>query len=235
VKPVVRPLLSAFSFIRNDSARLAQAYLKSANVILSVGLPIMVGLSVLAEPAIRLALGPKWLVATPYLQWLALTVIPPLFTAPLGSLAMALGRPRTFLNQNLAELAVKTPATFIGVAFFGVYGAIGARAVGTIAMCLVTTWMVRQMAGVPMLRQLLSPWRSILGGLALAATLIQLRTLLAPLHDVQLALGLAACAAAGLTVYGLVLVGLWILAGRPPGTESTAISTAVRLLSGRRS
>lgn len=231
VKPVVRPLLSAFSLIRNEADRLAQAYLKSANVILSIGLPIMVGLSLLAEPAVRLALGPKWLVAAPYLQWLALAAIPPLFTAPLGSLAMALGRPRTFLNQSLAELAVKLPATFVGVALFGVYGAIGARAVSTTAMCVVTAWMVRQMAGVPMLRQLLSPWRSILGGMALAATLLQLRVFLAPLQGVELAVGLTACAGVGLTVYGLVLFGLWIIAGRPAGMESMAVSSAAKLIS----
>jgi O-antigen/teichoic acid export membrane protein len=234
IKPVVRPLLSAFSLIRNETDRLAQAYLKSANVILSIGLPVMVGLSLLAEPAVKLALGSKWLVAAPYLQLLALAVIPPLFTAPLGPLAMALGRPRTFLNQSLAELAVKLPATFVGVALFGVYGAIAARAVSTTAMCIVTAWMVRRLAGIPILRQLLSPWRSILGGMALAVTLLQLRTFLAPLQGLELAVGLAACAAAGLTVYGVVLFGLWVIAGRPAGIEATAISGAARLLPRRR-
>ena len=234
IKPVVRPLLSAFSLIRNEADRLAQAYLKSANVVLSIGLPIMVGLSLLAEPAIRLALGPKWLVAAPYLQWLALTLIPPLFTAPLGSLAMALGRPRTFLNQSLAELALKLPATFAGVVLFGVYGAIWARAVSMAVMCIVTAWMVRQMAGVPILRQLLSPWRPLLGGLALAATLFQLRTVLAPLLGVQLVVGVALCAGVGLMVYGLVLLGLWIIAGRPAGLESMVVSTAARWLPRRR-
>ncbi len=230
VKPVVRPLLSAFSLIRNDASRLAQAYLKSANMILTVGLPIMIGLSVLAEPAVRLALGPKWQAAPPYLQWLALTVIPPLFTTPLASLAMALGRPRTFLQQNLAEFAVKVPATLVGVALFGVYGAIGARAVSTLVVCVVTAWMVRQMAGVPMLQQLLSPWRSVLAGLALAATLLVLRPVLAPLQGVALAFGLTGCGATGLTVYGLILLGLWTAAGRPAGIESTVVSTALRLL-----
>lgn len=222
VKPITRPLLSAFSLIRDDLGRLGEAYNKSATGILTAGLPVMVGISLLAEPAVHLGLGPRWHAVPPYLQWLALTLIPPLFTSPLGALAISLGRTHIFLRQSLIELCIKVPSVLLGLWWFGIWGVIGARALTATAMGLVSAWLVKGMIGLPIVQQLLRPWRALLAGALLAAILFILRPYLHDLQGLALGVGLALCAAAGLAVYLGALSLLWWVAGRPSGVEASA-------------
>ncbi|MBP2276032.1 lipopolysaccharide biosynthesis protein [Sphingomonas sp. PL20] len=232
IKPIIRPLLSAFSLIRNDPARLREAYLRTATSIFAAGLPLMLGLSLLAEPAVRLALGPKWQNAWPYLELLALTLIPPLFTSPLGPLAMALGRTNVFLRQSLCELCIRVPAAILGALWFGVYGVIGGRAVTSVLMSLVSAWFVRDLIGIPIIRQLLRPWRPALAGGALVLVLAALRPDLAILNGPVLALSLIGCGFCAIAAYAATMLLTWFLSGSPSGFESAAIGA---MLSARNS
>lgn len=233
VKPIMRPLLSAFSLIRDQPVRLAEAYLRTAATVLAVGAPVMLGLSLLAEPAVRLLLGGKWTGAWPYLQWLALTLIPPLFTAPLAPLAMALGRTRLFLQQNAVEFAIKIPAIIVCAWQYGIYGVIGARGASAVAMALVTGSFVRRLTGIPVWRQLAASTRTIVAGAALAAVLIALRPLLDGLAGVRLALALGAVAGGGIGVYAAIMLLLWNFLGKPAGLELAVYTRAKAMVSGQ--
>jgi PST family polysaccharide transporter len=78
---------------------LAAAYRHSAATVVAVGLPMMVGMSLIAEPMIRLILGRQWLEATPILRLLALAVVPSLLIAPLAPLSMTLGKTSIFFGS----------------------------------------------------------------------------------------------------------------------------------------
>jgi O-antigen/teichoic acid export membrane protein len=223
IKPIVRPLLSAFSLIQTDRNRLCDAYLRTASTVYTVGLPVMLGLSVLAEPAVRLALGPKWQQSWPYLQWMALTLIPPLFTSPLGALAMALGRANIFLRQSMCELVVKLPLTLVGALWFGVYGVIVARAITSSFMALVSACLVRQLAGIPVWKQLVQQTRPLLAGGCMVAVLLPLRPLLQGSSGIHLFVGLLGIAISGLLGYGVALAAIWHVQGRPRGIEGTVL------------
>src|SRR4051794_18231652 len=72
--PITRPLLAAFSHQSGDCVRQARSYQKASMVIVMVGLPLVIGESLAAEPVVRLVLGEKWLGTVPLLQWLALSL-----------------------------------------------------------------------------------------------------------------------------------------------------------------
>lgn len=87
-----RPLLGAFSLIRDDRTRLQAAYKLSANAALLITLPALVGLAFLAKPVVLVVLGEKWIDAGDLLWWLCLVSIPPLFAMPIAALVLALNQ-----------------------------------------------------------------------------------------------------------------------------------------------
>lgn len=234
IKPIVRPLLSAFSLIGDDLDRLRSAYRKAGSSIFVVGLPLMLGLSLLADPAVRFILGSKWIAAIPTLQWLSLTLIPPLFISPFPSLAMAKGRFDLILHQTASESASKIPLMAIGALMFGISGAIAARALSSLITSLFVLHYTGRILGLSIARQILGVWRIFASGLMLAVFLLLTRSLLNDETGLILGLHLAAISLGGLIVYGMTLMLLWITTGRPDGIEALVWNRLVPLLRKRR-
>lgn len=221
IKPIVRPLISVFALIRDDRERIAAAYLTTANVVLSIGTPVLLGLSLLADPTVRLALGGKWIAAIPTLQWLSLTLIPPLFTSPFSSLAMATGRPREVLHQAALEAMNKLPLMLVGASLYGVGGAIAARGASSIITALIVLVLVKRMLGTPIMRQLRVTWRTVMGAMMLALVLLALRPILDGKAGFELCWLLVGVSLTGAMSYAFTLGALWHLSGRPAGLERT--------------
>lgn len=224
IKPIMRPLISAFSHVRDDRARLRAAYAKAAAAVFALGLPIMTGLSLLAYPAVRLTLGGKWLEAVPILQWLALSLIPPLFVAPLIPLAMALDRTKVFLRISVWGLVVKLPLMVLGAAMLGVEGVIGARLMTALVTALIAMLYVRRLIGMSLTRQIASVWRIVAGGLVLAAILLVLRPWLVGADGLILLVKLAGIATIGSIGYVATLFGLWAAGGASDGIEAAVVA-----------
>lgn len=222
IKPIVRPLMSAFAAVRDDPDRLRSGFDKAATAILMVGLPMMIGLSVLAEPTVRLMLGGKWLRAIPILQWLPLTLIPPLATAAMPALAMSLGQPDVMWRQLRFE-AIRIPLTVLGAWGYGVPGVLGARGLGAILAAGASFHFTRRLIGMSIGRQVARLSRVLLAGGVLAAVLVPLSGLLSGLEGFALLLGLAGVTVLGAAAYGGALLLLWLFAGKPRGLESVAV------------
>jgi O-antigen/teichoic acid export membrane protein len=219
--PILRPLLSAFSLLKEDPRRLASSYKSSATAMVTIGLPILVGESLIAHPAVRLMLGERWLGSAPLLKWLAISLIPMLFAIPLGPLVMAFGRTRIFFRRNLFEVCVKLPLVVFGAIKYGFMGVIVARCISesaTVCFCMLT---VRRLIGVPIRDQVIGPWRSIASTAAMAlVVLLTLPRLTQTTAPFSLAAGTFLAVALGATTYCGVLWSLWIAADRPTGIEA---------------
>lgn len=231
IKPIGRPLMAAFSLVTDQPVRLASAYARAADGLFVLGMAMMVGLSMLADPAVRFALGPKWIPAIPILSWLALSLIPPLAYAPLQALAMSVRRTDTFLYRSGLELALKLPIIALGAAFFGVYGVVAGRVAIALIMAVVAMLFIKELVGAPFWRQVARIWRTLVAGAVLALFFWFARGGLRDLSGLELGAGLAFVAAAGLIVYGMALVVLWMLAGKPEdGIEAVATQRAMRIV-----
>lgn len=220
--PILRPLLSAFSALRDDEVRLRSSYLSSSTAIVTIGLPILLCESLLSYPIMRILFGEKWLEAAPLLKWLALSLVPGLFALPIGPLVMCFGKTHIFLKRNLFEIGIKLPLVIFGALHYGFLGVIFARYVSETATVLYCTFIVRRLLGISILRQLLAPWRSIVSICAMALVITPLAGALD--HStlkIHLILGALGTAAIGLLVYAMSLWLLWQAAGRPPGIEAT--------------
>ena len=90
VNQVTGPLVVAFALVRDDAERMRAAYRKSAITIVSVALPISIGMSMLSAPMVKVVLGQRWLDAAPILEWLSVAMVPSLFVGPLPALVISL-------------------------------------------------------------------------------------------------------------------------------------------------
>jgi PST family polysaccharide transporter len=221
VVQVSSPLLVAFSLVREDARRLKAAYQKSAITIIAIGLPVMVGMSINAEPIVRLILGEQWLESAPYLRWLSLTMVPLLFVAPLSPLVITLNRTIIFVWLALAEFSFKLPLMFIGTMYYGIDGVLVVRLATGFVVAGCSMLVVRELIRLPVWTQLIGPWRPMLSVTIMALAITPLGGSLASVQGVlQLLLGLAIVVGVGALVYVTSMFSLWRLAGCPDGFES---------------
>jgi O-antigen/teichoic acid export membrane protein len=229
ISPINRPLLSAFSMLKEQPQRLAQSYQRSANAIVTLGLPILIGESLLARPAVRLLLGSQWKGSAPLLQWLAISLVPALFALPMSPLAMSFGRTKVFFQRNMFEVCVKLPLVVFGAIRYGFMGVVFARCISesaTVFFCMV---IVQRLIGLPIHRQLLGPWRSVFSAAVMALVIWLASPVLTTSNAIApLAAGLLLVVALGAATYSLVLWLLWNAAGSPAGLEAMISSSLMR-------
>ena len=224
IKPIMRPLMSAFVHIGDSPERLQKGYARASMALLALGSPVMLGLCLLADPIVRLMLGDKWLPAIPILQYLPLSLIPPLISAPFWSLAMAAGRPRLYTWQTLADLVVRSALLVIGAITGGVGGVVAARIAVSVLSAISAAWCVRAITGASVIRQFGAAWRIVLAGAAMSVGVCLLRPLSEGYTGFELVLTVGFTVMAGGAIYLSALFASWLLAGSPEGIESWCVA-----------
>jgi O-antigen/teichoic acid export membrane protein len=225
--PLLRPMLSAFTMLRNDKERLGESYINAATACIAIGLPLLVGQSLVADPMVRLLLGGKWIPAIPMVQWLAVSLIPWLWGMLVIPLSMALGQTRTMVSRNLLEMLVKLPLVIIGAIKFGFAGVIGARLISETISAFYCMIIIRRLSGLTVARQLLSCWRPAVATAMMAAFLLAANPLLGwGASPLALAAELGVKVSLGALAYSGCLLLLWRLSGNPPGIEAIGLRMA---------
>ncbi|MDE2435387.1 MAG: oligosaccharide flippase family protein, partial [Sphingomonadales bacterium] len=226
-----KPIWSALAKANSDPARLQRAYSILIASSLTIGLPFVLGQALVAKELVRLMLGERWMSAVPVFQIISLTLIPGLYSAITANLFYATGRPDLLFKRNLQDLAVRIPLTVGLTLRFGMMGAVGALTAADIVLAVICMYSARRISGVAMSSQLILPWRGWVSVAAMSCVVLALRWI-APTG--QGALGavqfLLLAIPAGAATYGLSLLILWHLCGRPDGIEDVAVRIIERLL-----
>jgi PST family polysaccharide transporter len=119
--PIYVSFLPAIARLDGDSPAAARLFLSTLRMMLGVAAPMMLGLTLTADLAVSLVLGPRWFGTAPLIMVLA----PSAIVQTLGYLATALliGRGRSGLQFRLALLnAFLTLAGVVAGSFFGIFG-----------------------------------------------------------------------------------------------------------------
>ncbi|UYO47706.1 lipopolysaccharide biosynthesis protein [Rhodopseudomonas palustris] len=222
---LLNPLTVAFSLIHDNPARLKDAYRASAAMIVCVGLPVLIGLGLVADPLIRLVLGEKWTVISPIVSFMALSIIPSLFVSPLSPLLMALNRTQALFPIALSELLFKMPILLVAIWLFGMEGAVGMRMLTALFVAAVSMRAAQRTIGWAAWKQVAEHWRSIVAGALMAAAIYPLTCDLE--HEPQIVLMAAKLVGAVLlaaAVYAIAILALWFVAGRPAGAEAKILN-----------
>jgi O-antigen/teichoic acid export membrane protein len=230
--PILRPLLAAFAQVHGDAVRVARSYQTASAAVVTMGVPLLVGECLMADPAVRLVLGPQWHGAVPLLQWLAISLIPGLLGLPATPLFMSFGNTKLVLRRNLIEFCFKLPLCLVGGIEFGFFGVIAARFVSESVAAGYCMLIVSRLTGLSAGIQLYVLWRAAASTLVMGVPVMwsvqHMPGDMAPLASA--AMLLVTGVVGGVTYCG-TLFTLWHVSGRPAGIEAVAVSALGAALS----
>jgi PST family polysaccharide transporter len=233
--PMQRPMLAAFSTVRHDEGRLAQHYQTASAAVFAIGLPLLVGESLVAEPTIKLILGDQWLHAVPILQLLALGTVPALLAMPAIPLLMLFAETKRIFQRNLLELSVKFPLSLVAAIEYGFIGVAAARFVSEMVAGCFCFMAVRRLLKLSIRQQCLNSWRSVVSCLFMVPAVLLCKSCFATNGGTATAAAnVIVSGSVGAIVYAAAMCGLWTLSRCPPGIEAMAVSAVSNLLQARR-
>lgn len=218
--PTINPLMAAFVRAREDG-RLQEAYLKSSASLVLMLMPILCFMAVLSGPVVRVLLGEQWDRAAPILASIALIGLIPLPSIPMLPLAMVLGHSRALAIRSLVELSVRVPFSLVGVIFFGIPGAIVARAGGSIAVSVSSFSLMKSIAGLSIRDQLSVFVRPLLS--IIPAVLVLEMCKLNLNFDDRLYINFILSGIAYCLTYLAFVYLFWVVARRPAGAEASLV------------
>lgn len=219
-QPAIQPLFSGFSRIADDRSRLRAAYQKGQQVLMAVIMPVGVGLAVVAPQLTALLLGEKWLPIVPVLAWLAPVIALQMLTIAVQAVTMATGKTRMLALREVVNLAVRMPVTILAAWWFGLIGAVIARALTGVAFIVYNLHLADKILELPIGQQIVNCWRSLASAAGMAGvTLLAGHALPEAQNLLEQILFLAGQVAVGAITYFTIHIILWILQGKPDGVE----------------
>jgi O-antigen/teichoic acid export membrane protein len=147
VPPLNEVAFSAYARMQHQAGAVAASFVKSARIIMVVGLPFYLGLAATARPLVEVVLGPKWAEAAPIVHWLALAM--PMMTLQVlfAPASDALGHPE-ISARNGATGALLLPIAFLIGVQWGVEGLIAAWFVAYPFYLGISAWRTLPVIGV---------------------------------------------------------------------------------------
>ena len=235
--PTVQTFFVGFSTINDEPERLRSSYLKAQSVLVTMFMPVGIGLVVISEPLIELLLGPEWSDAAFVIAWLAPGMAYFVGAAPAQAMAMAVNETRSMFYRNLAVVVISLPLLIYGAAYHGLLGIVIARLIGSIINTFAGFALIQQLIGLSFTKQMIAGWRSMV---ASALMLIFHTLFIAPLIDTtgQSILAQSSILIGVIAINGVIFLtsisGLWVLCGRPTGPETALVGMVMQRLNALR-
>lgn len=193
-----------FSAVQKDPAAVRRYLLKLTEGLALVTFPFSLGVSLVSDHFVMVALGPKWEGAVLPLRLLSFYAGFRSITLLFPQVLQAVGRSRTQMRLSILALLVLPPMFYGGARFFGVGGVAWAWIVGYPLVMLPAFRVVFEVTGIRAADYLATLWPAILGsGIMAASVLLVQEKVTYNLTDLS---ALALESATGAVVYGLFLL-----------------------------
>lgn len=233
VAPINRAMFPGYSRLVNDPPAFRRTCIDATAAILLIVLPLSFGVAVLAEPLVRVLLGPQWHQAAPVIQILAFAGAVSAITSNNVSAYIALGRPHLTTVIVLSRLALLCVTITLLMQVHGLLAVAYAELIAAIGSLAVSLPILFRTLKLPVREYLSSLWRPLAASVLMSAAvhfiIEQLRGEGA-LADALLELVLGT--AAGAVLYPLLIALLWQLSGRPQSVEAMVARRALAVLNG---
>ena len=223
--PIAMVLFPTLARMKHDPARLRSAYLRVQSVFCTVAFPVGVGFAVLADPIVRLVLGPQWIPTIPIVQAFILMQAANA-VQHVGPIAMATGHTRALFWRDLQILVLRAPllvggillgrGSDIGMLQGAVYGLACSQAI----MIVWSIMLIRTLNGIGLRDHFEGAWRPLLACAAMAIAVLAAEQALIPIPPTLEGYAeMIALILLGAATYFLSLLVLWYVRGRPKGPE----------------
>lgn len=220
VAPINRALLPAYSRLAGSLDRLRAEYLSVLSVVVLVGIPAVVGLAATAPLMVPVVLGPNWQGVAPVLMILAFSGVTQMVTGNVFPLYMAMGRTDLVVKVTLVPAVLFVALLLLVVPRFGVVGAATSALISSLVAAPLSLFLITRMLELNLLDIVRAVYRPFV-----AAAIMCTAVLLYSSHVVgQRATGatwpeLLLSVTIGLIIYPLLVLLLWLIAGKPEGGE----------------
>ena len=223
VEPLCRSAFSGFAAERREGASGSPLFTRLIGLAASVVLPAGIGLSLVADPLVAVALGPAWAQAAPVARVLAVAGTLTVFGQIALHLISAHGLLGRLLGVTLFGAALRIFLLFLLIPTYGLLGAAWAVGIGIAVEQALTLGLALYRLRIAPALFLGAIWRPVVAGGAMAYVLWQAGLGWVASDD---AVSLIAAIALGAVVYACVLLGTWLLSGRPAGAERDCLNAA---------
>lgn len=190
------PLMARYR--QQDLSRLAQLYRKATQYLLIIGLPVATGVTLLAQPTLRLLFGADFDPAVPVLQWLIWAIVFEVLTVPNARLMLVYNYQQQAGWFRGLGMVVSVGLNLLLIPRYGIVGAGVARLLATLAYFLMIYFYTQRR--IMRLNLLALALRPLLATALMAAAVWPFRAMALP---VPIGVGIVAYAVA-LVVLGVV-------------------------------
>lgn len=231
VAPLCHAAFSGFSEMRRDNDSGAGMLIRMTGLMAMLVFPAGIGLSLVAEPVVRLGFGAKWMAAVPMVEILGFASIFVTFGMIAGVVFNVQAWMKARLKVSLAVVGLELGLLLVLVPRFGLVGAALAAASGTLVnetILFVTTMRRLRISIMAVTRQI---WRSTVACAVMTVVLVHMKLGWSVWSgpDAAMSLRLAEAVALGIAIYGGTIAVLWGLGGFPEGPERDLLSQMRRL------
>lgn len=226
--PINRVSFSQYAREAGSLQALSSRFLQVSGLIWIVGLPAAVGIEVCAREIVATLLGSQWADSANTLRVLALVGIVSITEANTHYVYWALGRARFVTVLGAISAAVFIAITLVLGRSYGAVGVAAAQVIGGVAALMVNYLTLVRTLALRWSQIVATQWRVVAASALMGLSVLELRGLLADGWPV--ALRLAVLVSSGALAYAAVAYVLWVLSGRPDGSEEKLYGTLKQLL-----
>jgi lipopolysaccharide exporter len=228
--PLERTLFSAFSSIRGETNDLRTTYLYALHTGAVFMIPVCVGMGLISQEIVAIALGPNWELAKLVITFIAPAMAAHLLAGLASSLVISLGQTRAVFEAKAYTAAFQIPLMFFGIQIAGLNGALFSAFASTLLWFALSIALVTKHAGVSLQKQFSAFARSIGSALIMVAVVWMARYVLFEMSDSRfenILIRGASLSLLGALTYIASHFVLWNLSARPLGIERTIMTLAV--------
>jgi O-antigen/teichoic acid export membrane protein len=169
----VLPVMALQSIQRDSTKALSKSYSRSFRFLFITGLPLALGMGLLAEPIVGLLYGDQFLEAVPAIQILMLALMASFVNFAGTHALVSLNRERAVLGISAASLAINFALNLLLIPFLGHIGAaVTSVASEGLVLVLQLRLLNQELGHTAIVRGLVKP---LIAGLAMAGFLLAFR------------------------------------------------------------
>lgn len=221
ISAINKSTLPGYALKQADRDDLRATYLKVVSFIALTAFPACLGIWVVAEPLVYVALGEAWVQTIPVIQWLALSYLLLSLISNMGSLNMAIGQPKLSVWINLVRLIVLIPAIYFLHLQNGLTGIAQGIFLSACASYLMALTVQIRVLDIKLSLYLSVIFRPMMSTLLMVSLLLYVRNLWLDTQSNYIVL--IAMMTIGVLVYFVSVVTLWFSMRRPEGVERLVI------------
>ncbi|WP_292295142.1 oligosaccharide flippase family protein, partial [Marivita sp.] len=223
--PVNRAAYPGYARLVPQPEAFKKTFMDIGALVVAIALPAGVGLALVAEELVLVALGQQWAAAAPLMEVLAISAV---FVAASGNNGMAhlaLGYARAVTVQSALRLTVLVLLSAALIDELGVQGIALAELCGAITCFVASFPLIFRRLEIRIAEYLSYNWRPVVASLVMSIAVIGVQSAVDDTDSLGgSALVLACAVPSGVVVYSASLYILWRMSRRPDGAEKVLLN-----------